>query len=72
MTHEGDDRASRVLQVADAAEGASTSRCNGPSDGSRTSGAYARVDPAGVGRFVASHEASLPKLTPREALKHIG
>lgn len=34
--------------------------------------AYARVDPAGVGRFVALHEASLSKLTRREALKHIG
>ena len=34
--------------------------------------ACARVDPAGVGRFVASHEASLSKLTRREALKHIG
>ncbi len=34
--------------------------------------AYARVDPAGVRRFAASHEASLSKLTRREALKHIG
>ena len=34
--------------------------------------AYARVDPAGVRRFVGSHEASLSKLTRREALKHIG
>ena len=34
--------------------------------------AFARVDPAGVRRFVASHEASLSKLTRREALKHVG
>ena len=34
--------------------------------------ACARVDPAGVGCFVASHEAALSKLTRREALKHIG
>ena len=34
--------------------------------------AYARVDPAGVRRFAASHESSLSKLTLREALKHVG
>ena len=34
--------------------------------------AYARVDPAGVRRFAAPHEASLSRLTLREALKHAG
>ena len=34
--------------------------------------AYARIDPTGVGRHVASHEASLSKLTRREALKNVG
>ncbi len=32
---------------------------------------YARTDPAEVRRYVASHEASLSKLTRREALKNV-